>query len=139
MAHQKRLAFSQIEKPFGPGDVPYGFNKSAGQSYGQTKQLVDKPNGHGNKPLEQPAGQVDRPFGQPYGYSRPMASANLVYSDARPPFRRAVWNGSHGDSDRRDEVPNGSSINHVETEEISTESVLKEPMTLESENVRRDA
>jgi hypothetical protein len=33
MARQKRLAFSQIEKPFGSGDVPFGFNKPIGQSY----------------------------------------------------------------------------------------------------------
>jgi hypothetical protein len=90
MAHQKLLAFAHIEKPFGPGDFPCGLNKSVGQSYGQTKQLFEKPNGHGYKPLGQPTGQVDRPFGQPYGYSRPMESANRVYSDARPPFPRAV-------------------------------------------------
>jgi hypothetical protein len=59
MAHQKRLAFSQIEKPFGSGDVPSG---------------VDKPHG-----------QVDRPYGQSYGYSRRLAS-NRVYSDALHPF-----------------------------------------------------
>lgn len=139
MAHQKRLAFSQIEKPFGSGEVPYGLNKPVGQSYGQMQQLVEKPNGHGNKPLGQPNGQVDRPYGQPYGYSRPMATTNRVYSDARPPFRRAVWNGPPGVSDRREAVANGSSINLVETEEISTGSVLNEAMTLESENARRDA
>jgi hypothetical protein len=82
------------------------------------QQLVEKPNGHGNKPLGQPTGQVDRPYGKPYWYSRPMTSANRVYSDAPPPFRRAVWNGPYGGSDRQDEVQKGSSINHVETEEI---------------------
>jgi hypothetical protein len=58
MSHQKRLAFSQIEIPFGSGDVPYGLNKPVGQSYGQMQQLVEKPNGHGNKPLGQPTRQV---------------------------------------------------------------------------------
>jgi hypothetical protein len=50
MAHQKRLAISQIEKPFGSGDVPYGLNKPAG---------------HGNKPFGLPTGQVNRFYGQP--------------------------------------------------------------------------
>jgi hypothetical protein len=63
MAHQKRLVFSQIEKPFGSGDVPSGVNK--------------------------PPGQIDRPYGQSYRYSRPLAS-NSFYSDARPPIRSAV-------------------------------------------------
>jgi hypothetical protein len=138
MAHQKRLAFSQIEKPFGSEDVPSGFNKPLGQPYRQTQQLVEKPNRHGNEPLVQPTGHVDRPYGQPYGYSRPLAT-NRVYSDARPPFHRAVWNGTPRGSDRRDAVPNGSSINNAETEEISKKSVLNDPATFESENARRNA
>jgi hypothetical protein len=82
MAHQKRLALSQIEKPFGPEDVPYWLNKPAGQSYRQTQQLVENPNGHGNEHLGQPTGKVDRPYGQPHGYSRPLAS-NRAFSEAR--------------------------------------------------------
>jgi hypothetical protein len=123
MAHQKRLAFSQIEKPFGSGDVPYGLNKPAGP---------------GNKPHGLPPGQVNRSYGQPYGYSRPLAS-NRVYSDARPPFRRAVWEVPPGGGDRRNTETHGSPVNCVEAQEAPTETEPVGSVQMESENARRDA
>jgi hypothetical protein len=132
MAHQKRLAFSQIEKPFGSVDVPYGLNKPAGQPYGQTQQLTEKPNGHGNKSFWLPTRQINRSYGQPYGYSRPLAS-NRVYSDDLPPFRRAVWEGPTGGGDRRNAETTGSSVNYVEAQQVPTEREPVGSVHMESE------
>jgi hypothetical protein len=131
IAQQKRLAVSQIEKPFGIGDVPYGLKKPDGQSYRPTHHCFEKPNGHGNKPLGQPTGQVDRLYGQPYGYSRPFASKR-VFPDARPPFRHAMWEVPPGGGERRIAEPNGPSVHHAETQEIPNEKELFEPTRIDS-------
>jgi hypothetical protein len=66
-----------------------------------------------------------------------MASPNRVYSDTRPPFRRAMWNEPPSAGDRRVE-PTGASVNYVETFEAprGNEMVENAPS---AENSRRDA
>jgi hypothetical protein len=95
------------------------------------------------KPMGQPSGQHDRASGHatgyanPTGFSRPMASPNRVYSDARPPFRRAMWNAPPSAGDRRVE-PTGASVNSVETVETPRGNELVENAP-SAENSRRDA
>jgi hypothetical protein len=116
------------------------------KAYGQTQR--DRPIGnfqrpYVTKPMGPPSGQHDRASGNATGYynhtgfSRPMTSTNRVYSDTRPPFRRAMWNAPPSGGDRPVE-PTGTSVSHVETVETPRGNEIVEHAP-SAENYRRDA
>jgi hypothetical protein len=116
------------------------------KAYGQTQR--DCPIGnfqrpYVTKPMGPPSGQHDRASGHATGYSNPsgfsrhMDSPNRVYSDTRPPFRRAMWNAPPSGGDRRVE-PTGASVNHIETFETPRGNDLAEHAP-SAENSWRDA
>jgi hypothetical protein len=67
----------------------------------------------------------------------PLASPNRVYSDTRPPFRRAMWNAPPSGGGRRVELT-GASVNSVETVEAPRGNEIVENAP-SAENSRRDA
>lgn len=121
-------------------------SQNGGLVYGQKQ--VDRPIGNSprpyvSKPMGQTTGYQERAYGQNYGYSNPSGfsrptTPNRVYSDARPPFRKAVWAvPQSGGVDRRME-PKGTTANHVDMIETPRGDDIMEH-ALSAENERRDA
>jgi hypothetical protein len=68
--------------------------------------------------MGQTTGHYERAHGQIYGYSNPSgfstpATQNRVYSDARPPFRKAVWAVPQSGGVNRMMEPKETSFSHV--------------------------
>ena len=127
---RKRAAQSQN------GGLPYG------------SKIMDRHVGNNPRPyVTTPVGQVakyqERAYGQNYGYANPSGfprppTPNRVYSDARPPFRKAVWGVPQGGSVDLEAQPKGNGANQVATVETLRGNETMEP-TSSAENSRRDA
>jgi hypothetical protein len=95
------------------------------------------------KPMGQYNGYQERAYGQNYGnsnqqgFSRPE-TPNRVYSDARPPFRKALWEIPQGRGGDLVVDPKGTSAQQVAMVETPRGNDTMEPSPLE-ENSRRDA
>jgi hypothetical protein len=121
-------------------------SQNGGQAYGP--KLVDCPMGNIQrpyvaKPMGQSNGYQERAYGQNYGYSNPQGfsrptTPNRVYSDARPPFRKAVWEMPQGRSGDRVVDPKGTSAQQVAMVETPRGNDTMEHSPL-AENSRRDA
>ena len=126
----KRAAQSQN------GGLPYG------------SKIMDRHVGNNPRPyVTTPVGQVakyqERAYGQNYGYANQSGfprppTPNRVYSDARPPFRKAVWGVPQGGSVDLEAQPKGNGANQVATVETLRGNETMEP-TSSAENSRRDA
>jgi hypothetical protein len=95
------------------------------------------------KPMGQSSGYQERAYGQNYGYSNPQvfsrpATPNRVYSDARPHFRKAVWEIPQGRGGDHAVEPKGTIAQQVAMVETPLETDTMEPSPM-AENSRRDA
>jgi hypothetical protein len=121
-------------------------SQNGGLAYGP--KIFDLPMGNIQrpyvaKPMGQSSGYHERAYGQNYGYSNPQgilraATPNRVYSDARPPFRRAVWEIPQGRGGDRVVDPKGTSAQQVAMVETPRGNDTMEHAPL-AENSRRDA
>jgi hypothetical protein len=120
--------------------------QNGGLAYGS--KLMDRPMGNTSrpyvaKPMGLSNGYQERAYGQNYGYSNPQGfsrptTPNRVYSDARPPFRKAVWGTPQGEGGDRVAEPKGTNAQQVAMVETPRGNETMEHAPL-AENVRRDA
>jgi hypothetical protein len=121
-------------------------SQNGGLAYGP--KLFDRPMGNIQKPyvakpMGQSSGYQERAYGQNYGYSNPPgfsrpATPTRVYSDARPPIRKAVWEIPQGRGGDRAVDPKGTSAQQVAMVETPLGNDTMEHSPL-AENSRRDA
>jgi hypothetical protein len=93
--------------------------------------------------MGQSNGYQERPYGKNYSYSNPQgfsrpAMPNRIYSDASPPFCKAVWEIPQGRGGDRVVDPKGTSAQQVAMVETPRGNDTMEPLPL-AENSRRYA